>query len=52
MDFQPMQLGDVPETFADTSELEEAVGYKLGTSIEVGVKRFVDWYLEYYQKKL
>jgi len=52
MDFQPMQPGDVPETFADTSELEEAVGYKLGTSIEVGVKRFVDWYLEYYQRKL
>ena len=52
MDLQPMQPGDVTETYADTSELEKAVGYKLGTSIEVGVKRFVDWYLEYYHRKL
>jgi UDP-glucuronate 4-epimerase len=51
MDFQPMQPGDVPETYADTTELEKAVGYKPDTSIEVGVKRFVDWYLEYCGKK-
>ena len=51
MDFQPMQPGDVPETYADTSELEKAVGYKPDTPIEVGVKRFVDWYLEYSGKK-
>ena len=51
MDFQPMQPGDVPETYADTTELEKAVGYKPETTIEVGVKRFVDWYLEYCGKK-
>ena len=51
MDFQPMQPGDVPETYADTSELEKAVGYKPDTPIEVGVKRFVEWYLEYTRKK-
>ncbi len=51
MDFQPMQPGDVPETYADTTELERAVGYKPDTPIEVGVKRFVDWYLEYSGKK-
>lgn len=51
MDFQPMQPGDVPETYADTTELERAVGYKPGTPIEVGVQRFVDWYLKYSGKK-
>jgi UDP-glucuronate 4-epimerase len=51
MDFQPMQPGDVRETYADTTELEKAVGYKPDTPIEVGVKRFVDWYLEYCGKK-
>jgi len=47
IDFQPMQPGDVPETCADTTELEKAVGYKPDTPIEVGVQRFVEWYLEY-----
>ena len=51
MDFQPMQPGDVPETYADTSELQKAVGYKPDTPIEVGVKRFVDWYLQYRDRK-
>ena len=51
VDFQPMQPGDVPETYADTAALEKAVGYKPDTPIEVGVKRFVDWYLEYCDKK-
>ncbi|HXF16125.1 MAG TPA: NAD-dependent epimerase [Burkholderiales bacterium] len=51
MDFQPMQPGDVLETYADTSELDKAVGYKPDTPIEVGVKRFVDWYLEYRARK-
>ncbi len=51
IDFQPMQPGDVPETCADTTELQKAVGYKPDTSIEEGVKRFVDWYLDYYKEK-
>lgn len=51
VNFQPMQPGDVPETYADTTELEKAVGYKPDTPIEIGVKRFVDWYLEYSEKK-
>ena len=50
IDFQPMQPGDVPETCADTTELQKAVGYKPDTSIEDGVKRFVDWYLDYYKE--
>jgi UDP-glucuronate 4-epimerase len=50
IDFQPMQPGDVPETYADTTELQKSVGYKPDTSIEEGVKRFVDWYLDYYKE--
>ncbi len=44
----PMQLGDVPATAADVSDLEQAVGFKPDTSIETGIARFVEWYLEYY----
>ena len=49
MNMLPMQPGDIPATWADTSDLEEAVGYKSTTSVEDGVKAFVDWYLEYYR---
>ena len=45
MDMQP---GDVPLTSADTSELNEWVNFKPNTSINEGVKRFVDWYKNYY----
>ncbi len=48
----PMQPGDVPATWADTHDLEQLTGYKPATSIEEGVGRFVDWYLEYYNVKL
>ncbi len=44
-----MQPGDVPDTFADTDDLVQDVGYQPNTSIEVGVRNFVDWYLDYYQ---
>jgi UDP-glucuronate 4-epimerase len=44
----PMQLGDVPDTYADVDALVEDVGYRPDTSIEEGVKRFVDWYREFY----
>ncbi len=44
----PMQLGDVPSTWADVSLLEEAVGYSPSTTVEVGVRRFVEWYRDYY----
>lgn len=48
----PMQPGDVPDTWADTEALAEDVGYRPSTPIEVGVKNFVDWYLEYYKADL
>jgi UDP-glucuronate 4-epimerase len=44
----PMQPGDVPGTWADVDALDEAVGYRPTTSIEVGVRRFVEWYREFY----
>lgn len=45
----PMQLGDVPATYADVSDLERDVGFKPDTPIEVGIKHFVDWYKSYYK---
>jgi len=46
--FLPMQPGDVAETFADVSELEEDFAYRPSTPIAVGVRKFVDWFREYY----
>ena len=44
----PMQPGDVPETYADVQALIDDTGYRPDTPVEVGVARFVDWYLEFY----
>jgi UDP-glucuronate 4-epimerase len=49
-DFLPMQAGDVPKTWADTSNLEK-LGYKSATEINVGIKKFVDWYTAFYNTK-
>lgn len=46
--FQPMQPGDVAETWADTSDFERDTGYRPGTDAREGVKRFVQWYRAYY----
>ena len=47
----PLQPGDVPETFADIDDLVRDVGYRPATPVEVGVRRFVDWFCEYYGYK-
>lgn len=44
----PLQPGDVPDTFADVSELERVVGYRPATPMREGVRRFVAWYRAYY----
>lgn len=45
----PIQPGDVPATFADVDDLMRDVGFKPATSIEEGIKRFAQWYREYYR---
>jgi len=49
LELLPLQAGDVPETIADVSRLEAAVGFKPATPIEPGIRRFVDWYRAYYK---
>jgi UDP-glucuronate 4-epimerase len=46
---KPLQLGDVPDTYADVTELVSDVGYQPDTPIEVGVRNFVDWFRAYYR---
>lgn len=44
----PMQAGDVPAIFADTTPLEEDFGYKPSTSLRIGLGAFAEWYARYY----
>ena len=46
-EYLPMQPGDVSQTYADVSALQQDYGYAPNTSIEEGLKRFAKWYLEY-----
>jgi UDP-glucuronate 4-epimerase len=48
-EMMPMQPGDVPSTVADVSELEQATGFRPRTTVEEGIRRFVDWYREYHR---
>jgi UDP-glucuronate 4-epimerase len=45
----PLQAGDVPDTYADVSDLVRDVNYKPDTSVEDGIGKFVEWYLDYYK---
>lgn len=47
----PMQPGDVPITYADTSALERDFDFKPSTSLRDGLRRFAEWYHEFYQNK-
>lgn len=47
--FEPIKPGDVPATYASTNQLQKAVGFKPETSIEEGLKKFADWYVDYYK---
>ncbi len=47
--YMPMQTGDVPATWADADLLKALTGYQPQTSIQVGVKKFVDWYRDYFR---
>lgn len=48
--FEPLKPGDVPATYASTEKLQDAVEFKPSTSIEEGLERFAQWYVEYYGK--
>lgn len=48
LELLPMQDGDVPATTADVSALEADLGYRPRVTVEEGVAKFVEWYLEYY----
>jgi UDP-glucuronate 4-epimerase len=47
--FLPLQPGDVPDTYADVSDLVENLGYKPGTPLEIGINNFVEWYMNYFK---
>jgi UDP-glucuronate 4-epimerase len=47
-EFLDLQPGDVPATYADVDDLMQDVGFKPETSIATGIRRFVDWYQDYY----
>ena len=49
MELVPMQKGDVPITYADTSPLEKDFGFKPNTSLKDGLSRFAKWYKEFYK---
>ena len=47
-EFVPMQPGDVPVTYADTSALEKDFDFKPSTSLRDGLRKFAEWYAEFY----
>lgn len=49
INFMPLQPGDVPETFADIEHARAVLGFQPTTDIATGIKRFIDWYKDYYK---
>ena len=49
---EPMQPGDVPASFADIDHTTEVLGFKPTTDIDAGIKKFLDWYVDYYKVTL
>ena len=47
INFEPMQPGDVRETFADIDLIRNELGYKPQTSIDIGIPKFVEWFKAY-----
>ena len=48
--FMPIQKGDVPETWADTSLLTHLTDFNLKTEVREGISKFIDWYRDFYKK--
>jgi UDP-glucuronate 4-epimerase len=51
MNLLPLQQGDVPDTWADIDDLQRDAGYRPATPVDVGIRRFVEWYLDYYGQR-
>lgn len=49
--FEPVKPGDIPVTYASTDLLEKTIGFRPMTTLEEGLQRFADWYVEYYRVK-
>lgn len=49
--FEPMMPGDVPPTYASTELLDRSVGFKPQTPLAEGMKRFTDWFVDFYGEK-
>ena len=49
MNLLPLQPGDVPDTYADVSDLVKVFDYKPSTPVAEGIQHFVHWYREYYK---
>ena len=47
----PMQPGSVPITYADVSMLEEDFGFRTSTSLREGLRKFAEWYHDFYQER-
>jgi UDP-glucuronate 4-epimerase len=47
IDFKPMQMGDVKESFADIEKSTELLGYRPTTNVDVGIRKFVKWFKQY-----
>ena len=51
IEFLPMQPGDIKESFADIDKSVEILGYKPTTNVDLGIRKFIDWYIEFYGKE-
>ena len=47
-----MQLGEIPKSFADIDKSVEMLGYKPTTNVDIGTRKFIEWYKDYYSKNL
>jgi UDP-glucuronate 4-epimerase len=51
IDLQPMQPGDVPESFADIDKSKNLLGFQPKTDVEKGIKQFIQWYFQYFRNQ-
>ena len=47
--YEPIQPGDVEKTFADTKKLKKLIEFEPRTNLDLGIKKFINWYKKYYK---